>query len=137
MKQPRNVNTLHKAEVALASFNERLAIKLTHGVGTMLIAYCFAGLALIGLLAILGILPPLIALLIAWLSQTFLQLVFLPILSVGQNVLGRKQELQANEDYQFTLKIYADVERLLAQQHKHDEHLLEIMAKLQFDEDSQ
>src|SRR6266699_704026 len=79
--------------------NTRIAVGLTKTVGTMWTAYSFAVLAIVGLLAILGWLPPLVALLVVWASQTFIQLVMLPILSVGQNVLRRHAELMAEEQF--------------------------------------
>lgn len=111
---PHNVNELHRAEQKISSFNQRLAVALTRLVGSMPTAYLFAGFALIGLCGILGLLNPVVVILISWFSQTFLQLVFLPILSVGQQVLGRHQELQAEEQYQTTQKTYQDAEQMNA-----------------------
>jgi hypothetical protein len=111
---PRNVNELHRAEQAISSFNQQLAVALTRLVGSMSTAYLFAILALIGLCGILGLLNPVVVILVSWFSQTFLQLVFLPILSVGQQVLGRHQELQAEEQYQTTQKTYQDAEQMNA-----------------------
>ena len=122
--QPRNVNLVHEAELAAAGFNTRLAVGLTGRVGTMWTAYTFAVLAIIGLFAILGLLSPIVALLIAWLSQTFIQLVLLPIIMVGQNVLGRKAELQADEQFNTTIKTYHDIEQVMAHLEAQDAELL-------------
>jgi hypothetical protein len=122
--QPRNVNTLLKAEQAAAGFNTRLAVALTEKVGTMWTAYAFAVLAIIGLLGILGVLTPIVVLLVAWLSQTFIQLVLLPIIMVGQNVLGRKSELQADEQFNTTQKSYHDIEQIMQHMAAQDEILL-------------
>ena len=111
--QPRNVNRLHEAEQAASGFNTRVAVALTKGVGTMWTAYAFVVLAFIGLFAILGLLNPIVSLLVAWASQTFLQLVFLPIILVGQNVLGRKAELQAEEQFRTTMSTYHDIEQVM------------------------
>jgi hypothetical protein len=110
--KPRNVNVLHKAELEASGVNTRIAVGLTKSVGTMWTAYSFAVLAIVGLLAILGWLPPLVALLVVWASQTFIQLVMLPILSVGQNVLGRHAELMADEQYNTTISTYHDIEEI-------------------------
>ena len=64
-------------------FNAKLAVTLTSGIGTMACAYLFALLALAGLPAALrpggmGFVP--------WFAQTFLQLVLLSVIMVGQNV---------------------------------------------------
>jgi uncharacterized membrane protein len=132
---PQNVNRVHAAEIAAAGFNTQLAVWLTEHVGTMWTAYTFAVLAIIGLLAILNLLSPIVALLVAWLSQTFIQLVLLPIIMVGQNVLGRKSELQADEAYRTTMKTYADTEVLIKHLDKQDEKIfaLEQLIKSQTD----
>jgi uncharacterized membrane protein len=111
--QPRNVNRLQEAEQAASGFNTRVAVTLTKGVGTMWTAYAFVVLAFIGFFAILGLLNPIVALLVAWASQTFLQLVFLPIIMVGQNVLRRKTELQADEQFSTTMSTYHDIEQVM------------------------
>jgi hypothetical protein len=64
-------------------FNAKFAVLITRLVGTMWCAYLFAVIALIGLGPALkpggeGI--------IAWIAQTFLQLVLLSVIMVGQNV---------------------------------------------------
>src|SRR5260370_32403406 len=111
--QPRNVNRLQEAEQAASGLNTRVAVALTKGVGTMWTAYAFVVLAVIGLFAILGLLNPIVSLLVAWASQTFLQLVFLPIILVGQNVLGRKAELQSEEQFRTTLSTSHDIEQVM------------------------
>jgi hypothetical protein len=121
---PRNVNALHQAEQAAAGFNTRFAVGLTQRVGTMWTAYTFAVLAIIGLFAILGVLTPVVALLVAWVSQTFIQLVLLPIIMVGQNVLGRKSELQADEQFNTTQKSYHDIEQIMQHLSAQDDELL-------------
>jgi len=122
--EPRNINAVHAQEQQAAGFNANLAVWLTKHVGTMWTAYTFVVLSLIGLLAILGILSPIVALLIAWVSQTFLQLVLLPIIMVGQNVLGRKSELMAEEQFNTTIKTYQDIEQIMAHLCAQDAELL-------------
>jgi hypothetical protein len=122
--QPRNVNLLHEAEQKAAGVNTRIAVALTKSVGTMWTAYTFMGLAIIGLTAILGLLTPIVALLVVWISQTFLQLVLLPVIMVGQNVLGRKAELQADEQFNTTMNGYNDIEHIMQHLSAQDEELL-------------
>jgi uncharacterized membrane protein len=130
---PRNVNRVHEAEIAAAGFNTQIAVWLTQHVGTMWTAYGFAVLATIGLFGILGLLSPIVALLVAWTSQTFIQLVLLPIIMVGQNVLGRKSELQADEAYATTMKTFADIEAVMKHLNDLDEKIfaLEQLMKAQ------
>ncbi len=122
--QPRNVNLLHKAELKAAGANTRVAVGLTKSVGTMWTAYAFAALAVVGLLAIIGVLSPIVALLVVWISQTFLQLTLLPIIMVGQNVLGRKSELQADEQFNTTMTSYNDIEQIMQHLSAQDGELL-------------
>jgi len=122
--QPRNVNLLHEAEQKAAGGNTRIAVALTKSVGTMWTAYTFMGLAIIGLAAILGLLTPIVALLVVWISQTFLQLVLLPVIMVGQNVLGRKAELQADEQFNTTMNSYNDIEHIMQHLSAQDAELL-------------
>ena len=129
--QPRNVNKLHKEQLAAAGINKRIAVGLTKRVGTMWTAYSFAVLAIIGLFAILGLLTPVVAILVAWLSQTFIQLVLLPIIMVGQNVLGHHAELLAEEQYNTTKKTYADIESIMMHLDDQDASILNIVEKLE------
>ena len=109
--QPRNIKLLYEAEQKAAGVNTRIAVVLTKSVGTMWTAYTFMALAVVGLMAILGLLSPIVALLVVWISQTFLQLTLLPIIMVGQNVLGRKSELQAEEQFNTTMSSYKEIGR--------------------------
>jgi len=124
---PRNTNAVHADEQTL---NTRLAVFLTRLVGTMPTAYVFTFLAFVGLLGLLGFLPPIVFLLATWLSQQFLQLVFLPILSVGQNVLSRKQELQADEMFATTQHSFSDIEQIVKHLDAQDAAILAISQKI-------
>jgi len=124
LHKPRNVNVLHKEEQEASGLNTRIAVRLTKSVGTMWTAYSFAVLAIVGLLAILGVFPPLVALLVVWASQTFIQLVMLPILSVGQNVLGRHAELEAEEQFKTTMNSYHGIEEIMQHLSAQDAELL-------------
>jgi uncharacterized membrane protein len=94
-------------------FNEWLAIRITGIVGTMWCAYAFAGLALISLPAAIrgGT-----ATLISWIAQTFLQLVLLSIIMVGQNIAAKKSDRQLEQTYRDSeelLKISGAMRELL------------------------
>src|SRR5580658_11320514 len=90
-------------EVARAEgFNAKLAVFLTNIVGSMWCAYVFAVIALIGLRPALrpggeGI--------IAWIAQTFLQLVLLSVIMVGQNVQSVASDIRSQHTYEDTLQI--------------------------------
>jgi len=94
-------------------FNDWLAFKITNVVGTMWCAYAFACLALVSLPAAIrgGT-----ATLIAWIAQTFLQLVLLSVIMVGQKVAAAasdKQALQTYQDAEALIKIQDDVHNLI------------------------
>jgi hypothetical protein len=97
MKERRPVKTEHHLAKALhpsprvlkeamgeaEGFNAKFAVLITRLVGTMWCAYLFAVIALLGLGPALkpggeGI--------VSWIAQTFLQLVLLSVIMVGQNV---------------------------------------------------
>jgi hypothetical protein len=96
-------------------FNDWLAISITNMVGTMWCAYAFACLALISLPAAIraGTAP-----LVAWIAQTFLQLVLLSIIMVGQKVAAAKSDRQLEQTYrdaEALLKISDEIHCLLKQ----------------------
>jgi hypothetical protein len=82
----------------ITRFNTWLAVKVTSGVGTMWCAYAFAALALVSLPAAITSGNPVV--LVSWISQTFLQLVLLSIISVGQNVLATASDKRAEATYE-------------------------------------
>jgi hypothetical protein len=80
-------------------FNAKIAVFVTNLVGTMWCAYAFTLLALIGLPAALqpggeGI--------VAWIAQTFLQLVLLSVIMVGQNVQSLAADARAENTFHDT-----------------------------------
>lgn len=87
---------LRPIEKQEARFNDLLAVKITNIVGTMWCAYAFACLALISLPAAIRAGTPA---LIAWIAQTFLQLVLLSIIMVGQKVAAAKSDRQLEQTY--------------------------------------
>ena len=82
-------------------FNRRLAEKITSAVSTMWCAYIFAILALISLPA--AIKTGDVVVIVAWIAQTFLQLVLLSIIMVGQNVSSASVEQKINETHTASL----------------------------------
>ena len=82
----------------IGRFNTWLAVLVTRSVGTMWAAYVFTVIALVGAVGLVSNNPFLI-LLIALISQTFLQLVLLPIIIVGQNVISASQDARAEADH--------------------------------------
>lgn len=73
----------------MKKFNEWLATKISSGVGTMWCAYIFTALALVSLPASIATGNPVVV--VAWIAQTFLQLVLLSVILVAQNIQTTKQ----------------------------------------------
>ena len=69
-------------------FNRKLAVLVTSGVGTMACAYLFAFIALISLPK--AIQSHDVIVIVSWVAQTFLQLVLLSIIMVGQSINSEK-----------------------------------------------
>ena len=82
-------------------FNYWLAKKITDGVATMWCAYLFAFLALISLPS--AIKTHDVVTIVAWIAQTFLQLVLLSIIMVGQNISSAAVEQKINETHTASL----------------------------------
>jgi hypothetical protein len=98
----RAVNHLPNATAA-QRVNKWLAVKITDGVATMWCAYIFAIIALISLPGTLeetftkGFHPIPI---VQWLAQTFLQLVLLSVIMVGQAVLQLSSDARAAKTFE-------------------------------------
>jgi uncharacterized membrane protein len=124
-KPPINVNEMQ--EKSLNSL-DRVALVITSGVGSMYCAMVFAVLALVALpSAISG--GPLI--IVQWISQTFLQLVLLSVIMVGQNLQGRHSEFRAENDYQVNMKAEMEVETILTHLEQQNELMLEILRRIE------
>ena len=97
-------DTVH-GEHRIGRFNSRLAVLITRSVGSMWAAYVFAFLAFISLPAAISTHDPVI--IVVWIAQTFLQLVLLPIIIVGQNVQAAANDARAQSDHETLLAIRA------------------------------
>ncbi len=106
-------------------FNTWLAVKITKTVGTMWIAYIFAGIALISLPAAIRSGDEIV--IVAWIAQTFFQLVLLPIIIVGQNVIQASTDERAEADHE-TLSA---VHKLTVEVHAINEAQTAILKQLQ------
>jgi hypothetical protein len=113
LQGPTKVNDhRQKGSGAAARFNARFGLGITNRVGTMWTGYVFTLLAFLSLPAVLSgfhafkttfpnwMIRTSIIALIAWVAQTFLQLVLLPIIIVGQNVQAAAADKRAEATYQ-------------------------------------
>ena len=109
-------------------FNGRLAVLITKIVGSMWCAYAFAALAFISL-------PEAIhqgtVAVVSWISQTFLQLVLLSVIMVGQQVLAKasdKQALQTFRDTEAVLELTDQIHRLIELNNKLTDEIHHVVA---------
>jgi hypothetical protein len=102
-------------------FNAWLAVKITDGVGTMWCAYVFAAVALIGL-------PPALRPggegIIAWIAQTFLQLVLLSIIIVGQNIAAAASDARSENTFKDAEAILSEALEIQKHLQSQDEELI-------------
>ncbi|MGK2849693.1 MAG: hypothetical protein ACSLFN_02120 [Candidatus Limnocylindrales bacterium] len=107
--------------------NGRIALMLTTVVGTMWCAYAFGLLALLVLPEAVGggLLP-----LVQWISQTFIQLVMLSVIMVGQNIIGRAADKRAAMTFADTEAIFHEVGQIQAHLQLQDEALHALIRRL-------
>ena len=95
---------IRKALRDVEGFNAKLALVITRSVGTMACAYVFGAIALISLPAAVS--SGQVIIIVAWIAQTFLQLVLLSIIMVGQTVQSVASDARAAKEF-------ADTETIL------------------------
>jgi len=112
----------------VSGFNGKVALTLTTVVGSMWCAYAFAVLALVALPAALE--SGSVLALVQWISQTFIQLVMLSVIMVGQNILGQaadERSVMTYNDADATFHEAGQIQQHLAAQ---DEALNQLLSKV-------
>lgn len=92
--------------------NNRIGLLVTKFVGSMGAAYLFAGLALISLPAAIGTGD--VRVIVDWVAQTFLQLVLVSVVIVGQNQMNQAAERRADATYKDATALLHEVQQLQA-----------------------
>jgi hypothetical protein len=110
-----------------AGLNGRIGLWITEKVGTMWCAYVFAALALISLPA--AILSGNVIVIVAWIAQTFFQLVLLPVIIVGQNIQATASDKRAAQTYKDAEAILHECLRLQRHLQAQDKVLDDIIGK--------
>lgn len=121
------------AEVHGTSFmgrvNAALGLRITVIVGTMWAAYVFGAIALISLPSNIHSTQTLIL----WISSSFLQLVLLPIIIVGQNIQARAADKRSEATYNDAVAVLEEAKQIqshLAAQDAAISRILDQLAKL-------
>ena len=128
--RPVKVADLFRRDSAVNRFNTKVALVITAAVGSMWCAFAFA---LFDMISLPDAIRAGTAAIVSWVAQTFLQLVLLSIIMVGQNVQGAAADKRAEatfHDASATLHEVAHVQGHLAAQ---DELLTRIAEKLGLD----
>jgi hypothetical protein len=127
---PVKVADLLPRGTAITRFNTNVALLVTQVVGSMWCAYAFA---LFDLISLPDAIRAGAAALVSWVAQTFLQLVLLSVIMVGQNVQASAADKRSEatfHDASATLHEVAHVQEHLAAQ---DEFLTRIAEKIGLD----
>jgi len=112
----------------MARLNAAVGLRITLVVGTMWCAYLFTLVALVSAPAALSSGNALV--IVAWIAQTFLQLVLLPIIIVGQNVQAASSDKRAEATYDDATMILAEVRQIQAHLMSQDAELRRLRAEL-------
>jgi uncharacterized membrane protein len=123
--QPRNVNLVLEAEKAAGNFNQKVAVGLTtifQAMPTFWLIMAWIVLWIVANATIVRFDPLPWPLLLTLASVP--QLPLMIVIMVGQGLLGRKQELQSEEQYNTTMKTYHDIEQIMQHLSAQDDELL-------------
>jgi hypothetical protein len=121
----RDVHKQVHGDNPFGRFNTRIAVMVTKSVGSMWCAYIFALISLVALPAAIMSHDPII--IVAWISQAFLQLVLLPIIIVGQNVQAQASDARALSDHETLIAIHT----IVSEVHKINKQQSEILNRIE------
>jgi uncharacterized membrane protein len=132
-KPLRNVNIEHKERL---THLERFAVWVTENIGTM---GFFFFILLFNILWILWnvlapkgmVFDPGWSFLILLFINNILQILFMPLIMVGQNLQGRHSEARAEADFEVNTKAEKEIETILIHLENQNEMMLEILSKLE------
>jgi hypothetical protein len=109
-------------------FNGKVGVFITSVVGTMWAAYVFVLLTLVSLPAAIASGDKII--IVAWIAQTFLQLVLLPIIIVGQNVQAKAADKRSQQTYRDAEAILHEALQLQAHLQAQDKILDDLVTRV-------
>jgi hypothetical protein len=112
----------------IGRINAKVGLKITLIVGTMWCAYLFTLLALVSAPSALKSGNSLI--IVAWIAQTFLQLVLLPIIIVGQNVQAAAADARSQATYDDAAAVLEEAKQIQAHLAAQDVAIEKILAAI-------
>ena len=129
----KSVNIKHRESFTRL---ERFAIWITDHIGTM--GFFFIVLTWTALWLLWNVFAPselrfdVVPAFALWLFiSNILQLFFLPLIMIGQNLQGRHAELRAEADFEINLKAEREIETILSELKKQEELILKILEHLE------
>lgn len=126
--QKRKIEKAPKVKEQAVGFNGRLALLITKVVGSMWCAYLFAAFDLLSLpAAVRGGIQSIVS----WVAQTFLQLVLLSIIMVGQNLQSQAADKRSEQTYADAEAILHECLELQRHLKTQDESLAQLIAKVE------
>ncbi len=111
----------------ITRLNARVGLRVTVVVGTMWTAYLFT---LLALLALPSAVHQGTYYVVVWLSSSFLQLVLLPIIIVGQNIQAATADKRAEETYKDAEAVLKESEEIQKHLIAQDQAITDIMERL-------
>lgn len=114
---PRNVNELKKQHL---SVNDKIALKATAIFGSMAMFWGLCVWSLVPLVPQLAQFKDFIL----YISAGIIQLIALPLLLVGSNLLGKHAEIRADEEFRTTTTSYHDIGHIMKHLSAQDDELL-------------
>lgn len=112
----------------IGRLNAKVGLKITLVVGTMWCAYIFTLLTLISAPSAFKTGNSLI--IVAWIAQTFLQLVLLPIIIVGQNIQAAAADARSQATYDDAAAVLEEAKQIQAHLEAQDQEIQKILAAL-------
>jgi len=127
---PRIAQRQHEKPVKVdderVGVNGHVALIITAVVGTMWCAYAFTLISLVSLPD--AIKSGSLITIIGWIAQTFIQLVLLPIIIVGQNIQGKASDKRSEQTYKDAEAILSECLQLQAHLAAQDAVLDDVVA---------
>ncbi|MEU7096066.1 hypothetical protein [Kitasatospora aureofaciens] len=105
-----------RTKARIETFNDWAADRITAALSSMWCAYAFAGISLVSLPAVVA--SGDIVLIIAWLSQSFIQLVALSILAAGQDRAAAKVAAELHETHDTVMAEVGLIRDLVTELHE-------------------
>jgi len=120
----KKVNEQHKDSLTVG---EKISLYITSKVGTIGCAIFFAIIAFISLPSVIASHDALI--IVGWVAQTFLQLVLLPVILLGQNLQSRHSEYLAEATYENDIDMHNDVDIIKSEIQKMSKDIKKLIDK--------